>query len=226
MDQKLHSNRSNRTLTDAAYEFIKGDILKGAIAEGTFLQEIQVREKYNLGRTPFREACNRLHHEELLEIVPRRGYFVPEISFRDVLNLFEVRLTLEGAAAELATARATEAQIAEGSQLIEEAFPPSNLSRHMEAFVDLNTRFHLLIASMTQNREFFRLLEAAMDRNRRISYLEFAGKNLERFDLHLLHKPILDAIRKRDPQAAKLAVTKDIQWGQELLFGRSKDWVG
>ncbi len=225
MDRKLHSDVSNRTLADAAYEFIKADILRGTIAEGTFLQETQVRETYNLGRTPFREACNRLHHEGLLEIVPRRGYFVPEISFRDVLNLFEVRLTLEGTAAELAAARATEAQIAEGSQLVEEALPPSSSSRHMEAFVDLNTKFHLLIASMTQNREFFRLLEAAMDRNRRISYLEFAGKNLDRFDLHLLHKAILDAIRKHDPQAAKLAVIKDIQWGQELLFGRSKDWV-
>jgi len=60
-----------RTLTEEAYEVIKRGIQRGEIGEGAFLSEGEVRRKYGIGRTPFREACNRLHHEQLLEVVPR-----------------------------------------------------------------------------------------------------------------------------------------------------------
>jgi DNA-binding GntR family transcriptional regulator len=45
-------------------------------------------------RTPYREACRRLRHEGLLEIVPRRGYLVPEVSYQSAHNLFEMRLIM------------------------------------------------------------------------------------------------------------------------------------
>ncbi len=63
-------------------------------------------QRYSIGRTPFREACNRLHNEQLLAVIPRRGYYVPELSFRGVRDLLETRIMLEGIAAELAAVRA------------------------------------------------------------------------------------------------------------------------
>src|SRR5438270_14399 len=68
------------TLADRAYRELKHDILHGAFPEGSFLAEAEVLRRYRIGRTPFREACNRLSNEQLLAAVARRGYYVPELS--------------------------------------------------------------------------------------------------------------------------------------------------
>ena len=77
------------TLTERAYEAIRNGILRGEMQEGVFLSEGEITRRYEIGRTPYREACNRLHREGLLEAVPRRGYLVPEISFHAMRDLLE-----------------------------------------------------------------------------------------------------------------------------------------
>src|SRR4051812_3416355 len=105
-------NEANRgTLADHAYKMLKHGILHGEFPEGSFLREAEILPRYSIGRTPFREACNRLHNEQLLAAVPRRGYFVPELSFRGVRDLLETRIILEGIAAELAALRGETGEI-------------------------------------------------------------------------------------------------------------------
>src|SRR5579872_1698148 len=102
------SDSGKLTQTEKAYAALKKAILRGEIEEGVFLSESDIMRRYGIGRTPYREACNRLHHERLLEVVPRRGYLVPELSYEAVCAIFETRLILEGAIAELACARVTD----------------------------------------------------------------------------------------------------------------------
>ena len=99
------------TQTEKAYAALKKAIMQGEIEEGDFLSETQIMRQYGIGRTPYREACNRLHHEGLLQVVPRHGFLVPEMSFHTVREFFEVRLILEDAIAQLAAARASDAEI-------------------------------------------------------------------------------------------------------------------
>src|SRR5712692_3276153 len=106
------------TQTEKAYAALKKAILQGEIVEGVFLSESEIMKAYRIGRTPYREACNRLHHEGLLEVVPRRGYLIPEVSFHAVRDVFEMRLILEGAVAELAAARASDQDIGELEDLV------------------------------------------------------------------------------------------------------------
>jgi DNA-binding GntR family transcriptional regulator len=61
------------TQTEKAYAAIKKAILRGEIEEGTLLSESAITMRYRIGRTPYREACNRLLHERMLKAVPRRG---------------------------------------------------------------------------------------------------------------------------------------------------------
>jgi len=97
-------------------------------------------EAYGIGRTPFREACNRLHREGLLEVVPRRGYLVPVISFETVRDLFELRFVLESAIAELAATRATEAQIEEMEALVKRGAPAGGSESEQDENNQINTR--------------------------------------------------------------------------------------
>src|SRR5947199_8769125 len=111
MPRPKAKERTSGTLVEHAYRLIKHGILRGEFPEGSFLNEAEILTHCGIGRTPFREACNRLHNEQLLEVLPRRGYFVPELSFRTVRDLLEARAVLEGVAAELAALRAEPAEV-------------------------------------------------------------------------------------------------------------------
>ena len=212
-----------RTLTEEAYEVIKRGIQRGEIGEGAFLSEGEVRRKYGIGRTPFREACNRLHHEQLLEVVPRRGYLVSEISFRAVREMFEVRLILEGVIAELAALRRTAEDAEELERLAQRTWSSTASKNSPEEMVKANTRFHLCIARMAQNRELLRLVTGILDRTERLSYLELRSTQVRRADIQCLHRSIVEAIRKKDPVAAREAMVSDIAQGQLDILG-TYDW--
>lgn len=220
MAKKKESTNHKTTLTDKAYQTIKRGILQGQFEEGTFLSGPDVMKKYGIGRTPFREACNRLHHERILEVVPRRGYLIPEISFRAVRDLFEVRVILEGIIGELAAVRATETQIEELEFLAKRSWSSDSSNAHYEKMVKTNTDFHLCLARMTQNRELVRLAIGILERTERLSYMELRSARLQSKEIQMLHKPIVEAISKRDAIGAKQAIINDIRHGQIDIFGR------
>lgn len=209
------------TKTDKAYQAIKRAILKGELTEGTFLSESDVIQKYGVGRTPFREACNRLIHEGLLEVVPRRGYLVPELSFHDVRDLFELRVLLESAIIELATVRASHEEIEELTRLVVEVPKRRKVGTNgFEEIIEANKRFHLKLAKTTRNRELERLLASVLERTERVMFLEVRFKKFDEDAFKMIHKPIVEAMQKRDVNHAREALLRDIGQAQDATFGR------
>jgi GntR family transcriptional regulator, rspAB operon transcriptional repressor len=212
-------DNASGTLADRAYRLLKQGILRGEFPEGAFLNEAEILSRYSIGRTPFREACNRLHNEQLLEVVPRRGYFVPEPSFRAVRDLLETRIVLEGAAAELAALRANDADIQVLEECYRSALQAAKSSRKLDALIDANQSFHLQIARMTHNRELEGLLRGVLERCTRLIYLAASSSREIPRDIETLLKPILHAISARDSRAAHDAVVADITRGQLRVLG-------
>ena len=99
--------RQNLSLSQKAYELIRSRIVSLNLPPGMILDESRLQVELGLGRTPIREALQRLALEKLVMIIPRRGIFVAEISIEDLQQLFEVRIVLEGLAARLAAQRGT-----------------------------------------------------------------------------------------------------------------------
>lgn len=95
----------NLSLSEQAYTRIKQKIVSLALAPGAVIDEAALQEELALGRTPIREALQRLAREKLVTIIPRRGMFVADIGITDLGRLFEVRLALESQAARLAAVR-------------------------------------------------------------------------------------------------------------------------
>jgi DNA-binding GntR family transcriptional regulator len=217
--RKIGPTAQKTTATEKAYHLIKRAILLGEIREGSFLSEAEIRRKYEVGRTPFREACNRLHNERLLEVVPHRGYFVPELSFRSVREIFEARLILEAAIAGLAASRAEPNQLRELKAIQKRLLSCTDSRSGFEEIVAANTEFHLCLASMTQNRELYVLASHILEQTVRLSYLEYRTAGFDKPLTRKLHEPILDAIGKRDPAAAREAVLNDISQAQAVTIG-------
>jgi DNA-binding GntR family transcriptional regulator len=201
---------SKLTQTEKAYQIIKRALLKGEIEEGRFVSEQDLRRRYGISRTPFREACNRLHNEQILEVVPRRGYFVPQLSFRSFGDLLEARLLIEGSIAELAAVRATKEEMRELEEIVG-MFSSAKISQtEPEEIIRLNTEFHLCLARMTKNSELIDLGRRILERTERLNYIEYRRSGLPKRLAAQVHEPVLDAIRRRDPVDARRAVRSDI----------------
>jgi GntR family transcriptional regulator, rspAB operon transcriptional repressor len=210
------------TQTERAHMLLKRAILQGDIPEGVFLSENDIMRSYEIGRTPFREACNRLSREGLLEVIPRHGYLVPEISFRSVCDLFEMRLILEMASAELAALRAGEVELRELDRLASKPLPEAVAKSAFAAVIQANTDFHVEMAKATRNRELLEQLTRNLEKTERLQYMELRFSQPSDKQFQLQHGRIVSALRAHDPEAARQAVLDDIRDAQRatLNFGR------
>jgi len=96
------------TLTDRAYALIEELIVTLQLPPGSAVSEGMLSRRLRIGRTPIREALQRLARERLVTILPRRGIVVSEINVRIQLRLLETRREVERLVARLASRRATE----------------------------------------------------------------------------------------------------------------------
>src|ERR1700710_1525253 len=91
----LSSARQPRSFAEQAYDMLEEMIVTLVLSPGTILTEGELIEKTGLGRTPMREALQRLSDVGLIDIIPRQGTKVTEIDVADQLLLLEVRRELE-----------------------------------------------------------------------------------------------------------------------------------
>ena len=99
---------SHRPLRELVYEELREMILTGDIKPGTRLMEVELAGEMGVSRTPIREALIRLAHDHIIEMYPKRGAFVPQVTVKDILELYELRIANDGVAAFLFTENAAE----------------------------------------------------------------------------------------------------------------------
>jgi DNA-binding GntR family transcriptional regulator len=109
-----------QSLSDRAYYSIRELIVTLELAPGSIVSERDLQERLGVGRTPVREALQRLETECLVEVYPRRGIFVSNVNVLELGVLSEVRRVLEGFAARLAAERSTAADREQTLALIDE----------------------------------------------------------------------------------------------------------
>src|SRR5579871_3949643 len=102
--------RGVESLTEKAYRLIEELIVTLQIPPGSVVSEALLSARLGIGRTPIREALQRLARERLVVVLPRRGIMVSEINVRTQLRLLEVRRELERLIARSAARRADDAQ--------------------------------------------------------------------------------------------------------------------
>src|ERR1043165_5594145 len=120
-------------------------VIHGALKPGALIEEAAEMERLAVGRTPLREALQRLAHEDLIEVVPRRGYFVTTISAAEMFQIFEARLSMEIQAVRLAAERVTSDVVEQQRVLLDEARAGIAIDNRDPAWnLDIDERFHAL----------------------------------------------------------------------------------
>jgi len=134
-----------QSLADKAYHAIRRLIVSLELAPGALIDERDLIERLEIGRTPVREALRRLSQEQLVEVYPRRGMFVTPVDARALARLSEVRAVLEPEAARLAAERASDADREELGLLL------SELEGGGSELIDLDERIHRAVYRAAHN---------------------------------------------------------------------------
>ncbi|HEY6116303.1 MAG TPA: GntR family transcriptional regulator [Candidatus Dormibacteraeota bacterium] len=108
-----------RSQSEEAYRRILERIVSLEMPPGSVVNEALLREELKIGRTPIREALQRLARENLVRSVPHRGTFVTDVNITDLARITEVRVVLEAHAARLAAEKATAADRGAISELLD-----------------------------------------------------------------------------------------------------------
>jgi len=116
---QVESAGSARSQSEEAYLRIRERIVSLDMPPGSVVNESRLREELKIGRTPIREALQRLARENLVRSVPHRGTFVTDVNITDLARITEVRVVLEGHAARLAAGRLSTADRDAFARLLE-----------------------------------------------------------------------------------------------------------
>lgn len=190
-------------MTDMAYEQIEEAIVTLQLQPGTSVSELQLSEMTGIGRTPIREAIQRLAREHLIIVLPQRGLLIPPIDVAKQLRLLETRREVERLICRSAARRATAEQRGAFKRLADE-FGQSVQDGDDVAFVRADREFNELCLLAAKNEFAEGSMRLMHGLSRRFWYLHYK----EAADLPTmakLHAAVATAIARGDVEAAGAA---------------------
>ena len=195
-------------LRDVVFNTLRQAILRGELKPGERLMEIQLANKLGVSRTPIREAIRKLELEGLVNMIPRKGAEVAEITEKNLRDVLEVRGALEELAVRLACDKITEEQIAELKRAAKD-FKFTLRSGDITKIAEADVKFHDVIYEATDNRRLIQLLNNLREQmyRYRVEYLKNESAHPK---LLAEHEEIIEKIEKREKQAAVDVVCQHI----------------
>jgi len=192
-----------QSLTDRAYAEIEEMIITLRLAPGSAISESELGAHLGIGRTPVREALQRLARERLVSIFPRRGIIVTEINVASQLRLLEVRRELERLIARSAARRATDDE-RDRFRALAAAFVAAAEANDDVTFMRIDRDFNVLCSAASHNEFAAGAMSLMHSLSRRFWYLHYK----QAADMPLtakLHADIARAIAAGDEERAAKA---------------------
>ena len=198
------------TLTEKAYNRLEEMIVTLSLAPGAALSEQALSAMLGIGRTPIREALQRLGHEGLVRVLPRKAIIVTDTDPNRQLLVLEVRRELERLLARASAERATPAE-RQRFQVIAEGMEAAARTSDDIAFLRLDRELNALLAHAAHNEYASRSMRFLNGHSRRFWYLHYK----QAADLPKcarLHADEARAIAKGNPARAMAASDKLIDY--------------
>ena len=194
-------SKNAKSLEESVYIQLEDEIISGKLRKGDTLTETALSERLGVSRTPLRAAMHRLAEEGLIETVANRGARVVGVSREDIVNIYEIRIRLEGLAVRAAAESIDEdglSRLLEACELAE-FYLSKNDAEHLK---EIDTEFHLIIYMASANRHLTKILTELHRNIRRYRKLSISVPT--RIEQSVLeHREIYNAIRARDGSLAE-----------------------
>ena len=206
------SIQRSQSLRQQVYQALKQIILKGDLASGERVIETKLAEQLEVSRTPIREAIGQLKREQLIVSKPNGGFRVATLSAEDAGQLYDCRIALEQLSVKGACEQISSKQLKQlekyvllAEKLVES---PSSQADPLK-FLEIDYRFHHLIAESSGNQWLLTLLEQVFDKMRLLR-VQTTKHNPQVLEIRLEHREVYQAIASKNLDLAQSTVKQHL----------------
>lgn len=211
------------TSTSRTVDALRELILRGELAPGARLAEVELAGRLGVSRTPVRSALTQLATEGLVEVAPNRGARVATWTVHELEGIFDLRTALEPRAAALAARHATADDTAELAHLAERMVEVGTPGRgqDLDALAELNRRFHDRLSALADNAALANALSGAV-------HAPIVLRNFHTYDVESLrrslahHVEIVAAIRAGDAVWAEAVMTAHMRNARAVMVAAAQ----
>lgn len=204
------------TAADKAFLQLRNEIVEGEIAPGSKLSEMELSTRYAVSRAVIREAINRLESNNLVERKANIGARVVSLTSEGLVELYQVRESLEGMAARLAAKNMTDKEIEDLNALLHEHFENviSGESYYQEAG---DVDFHYRIIQGSKNSHLISMLTNGIYHLVRMYRVQLGMEGPRVTTAFDEHKHIVQAISNRDEELAEILMRRHIMYSKKNI---------
>ncbi|MCY4264262.1 MAG: GntR family transcriptional regulator [Gammaproteobacteria bacterium] len=226
LDSSLKDTKC-QTLADDVFMQLRTAIVKGDIASGSKINEPQLANSYGISRGPLREAIRRLEGCKLVEIRPNAGARVVSLNKSQVLEIYEIRESLEGLACRLAADRSTPESCTALRELLarqEQQMQSASWQQSYQHEGDVD--FHYLIVRLSENQRLFELLCGELYYLLKLCRARTSAQPSRHERAFREHYQIVDAIEGKDGELAELLMRRHIANARSTLLSQHQPQNG
>lgn len=205
-----------KPLREVIFNTLREAIIVGELRPGERLMEVQLAEKMGVSRTPVREAIRKLELEGLVSMLPRKGAHVAELSVKDIIDVLEVRASLDGLASALSASRITDEELKELRHIYNQFLSYSEKD-NLQGIIKKDVEFHEVIYRSSRNEKLIQISNNLREQVQRFRVIYLKDSSSSK-DVAREHQDILDAIAARDPDAAQRVAQKHIRSQQDTII--------
>lgn len=201
--------KMKKTLKEIVVEGIYREIEEGVYKPNDIIHEGEIMEKYDMSKSPVREALIELCKDNVLKNIPRVGYQVVSVTLQEILDLLEFRIDVETANLRRLASRITKEQLEELKQL--DTIAGDNPEQMVAVHWNRNTEFHMKLCEMGGNGYICREISAALLRSCQYisQYFQTAWKKNAESNSYY-HRAVIAALEAGDAEMAVEMLRKDI----------------
>lgn len=213
--------KEHRTISiaDQIFEQLERDILSGKYARGEQMSELRLASELGVSRTPVREAIRRLEQENILE-ESGQGVVVVGITREDLMDMYEIRLTVESQAVRRAAERITDAELEEMRSIVElqRFYAEKGGPDASDKIRDLDSQFHAMLYRCSGSRVYYNVLQPLHKKitKYRMASVRRAGRALKSVGEHA---DIYQALAAHDGDAAYAAAVRHLTFARDSMAG-------
>ena len=204
------------SLAHQAYQRLQQEILTCVLVPGQVVSERELARKYEVSKTPMREALSQACHQGLVLRLPGRGYLVAPITIKDIRALFDLRLILETVAVERAAQQPSSALIVGLREMSAVKYELDEPESHIY-FLETNRAFHLTLAEAAGNPRLLALMSDLFDELERLFHLGLRLRDSSE-EMRREHQALVAALENGDQVAARQAITEQILSSRERIL--------
>jgi len=202
-------DKNAKSLEESVFLKIEEEILSGKLKRGDTLTETSLSSRHGASRTPIRAALVRLAEDGLVTLVPNKGAVVEGVTAEDLIDIYKIRMRLEG----LASREAAEKISEEDKKRLTDSVELSEFyirKRDAEHLRELDSEFHDIIYKASGNRLLYKTLS---DLHRKIKrYRKMSLSVIDRLEKSIEeHREILSAIISGNKEEADLLTARHVE---------------